>query len=111
MEYSKNTVAEYLPEFIEALKKQLDLFFQVSPHLFSSSPIEGQERTRATFNNYFDMFENAGTPVPWLKVAGNALICWIRECERDNYLEMVADDIERRNSDIEDGGQGCIVHD
>ena len=41
---------------------------------------EGQEkRVQDDFQNYFDQFEYAGIPVPWLKVVGNAYIAWIRE--------------------------------
>jgi len=102
MNYTKNKVEDYLPEFIEALKKQLQDDEKRWGDTWQKRPIEGQEeRTRATFNNYFDMFENGKTPIPWLKVAGNALICWIREYERDNYYENVAKDIQENFQEID----------
>jgi hypothetical protein len=103
MEYGRDKVADYLTDFIMALKTQLDDDEKRWGDTWKKRPIEGQEgRTRATFNNYFDMFENGGTPVPWLKVAGNALICWIREYERDLRYENLAKDIHA-NEAIEDG--------
>lgn len=71
---------DFLPEFIDALTKQLKSDDLVWGDTWLKRPIEGQElRTRETFRDYFDQFENSGVPVPWLKVAGGALICWIRE--------------------------------
>ena len=40
----------------------------------------GQEqRIFANLDNYFDRFRHGGNPIPWLKVAGLALIAWVRE--------------------------------
>ena len=53
-----------------------------------SRKIEGQEeRTAAKFNDYFDQYRERGTPVPWLKIAGNAMICWIRENHPELWKE------------------------
>lgn len=82
MVYSKEKVWEYLPEFIAALEEQLKEDDKRWGDTWKKRPIEGQEaRTRQTFNDYFDKFENTGRPIHWLAVAGNALICWIREQE------------------------------
>jgi len=81
--YSKDKIADYLTEFVMALKKQLDEDEKRWGDTWKKRSIEGQEeRTRATFNDYFDKFENAGHPINWLAVTGNALICWIREQEK-----------------------------
>lgn len=78
MEY-KNLI-DYLPEFTEALKEQLvkDQFRWGGT--WKGRPIKGQEmRTKARFDDYFAQFENAGTPIPWLKIICGAFICWVRE--------------------------------
>jgi hypothetical protein len=50
-------------------------------------PREGQEgRIFARFEDYKDQFENGGTPVPWLKIAGLALIALYREWD-ENWVE------------------------
>lgn len=49
---------------------------------------EGQEdRAKRCFDDYFDRFENAGTSIPWLKIARDALIAWVRE----NHPELFPD--------------------
>ena len=70
---------DFIPEFMEALEEQLKSDDARWGDTWLKRTREGQEeRTRATLNDYFDQFEQAGTPVPWLKIAGGALICWIR---------------------------------
>lgn len=70
----------YLSRFAEELRLQLERDAQRWGETWLQRPKEGQEdRTRQIFNNYFDQFEQADTPVPWLKIAGGALICWARE--------------------------------
>jgi hypothetical protein len=70
----------FLPEFMKALEQQLkedDLRWGDTWLLRTR---EGQtERNIVTFRDYFDKYEQVGTPINWLKIAGNALICWIRE--------------------------------
>lgn len=84
----KENVEDYLPEFMEALKIQLESDKERWGDTWKKRPIEGQEdRTKQTFANYFDKFENAGKPINWLAVAGNALICWIREEEKRKLHE------------------------
>ena len=79
MEY-KDKLRDYLPEFIEALEKQLDEDDKRWGDTWKERPIEGQElRTEARYNDYFAQFKHAGIPVPWMKVVGEALICWVRE--------------------------------
>lgn len=76
----EKTLLDYLPEFVEELTKQLEKDNERWGNTWKERPIEGQElRTKARFNDYFDQFENAESPIPWMKVAGGALICWVRE--------------------------------
>lgn len=71
---------EYLPEFVEALTRQLQEDDKRWGDTWLKRTRKGQEaRTRETFRDYFDQFEHAGIPVPWLKVIGGAFICWLRD--------------------------------
>lgn len=73
-------VIDYVPEFVEALKEQLEKDERAWGDTWLHRPIEGQEeRTVSRYNDYFDMYFKGGVPVPWLKVIGGALINWIRE--------------------------------
>lgn len=81
-------VSDFVPEFIEKLIEQLRSDHARWGNTWLTRPKEGQElRTKARYTDYFDMFEQAGTPVPWLKIVGGALICWIRE----NHPELCID--------------------
>lgn len=73
-------LVDYLPSFIEALKNQLADDYERWGDTWKSRPREGQElRVKARFDDYFDQFEFANIPVPWLKIVGEAMICWVRE--------------------------------
>lgn len=73
-------VWDFLPEFVKALEAQLQDDDKRWGDTWLSRTREGQEeRTEVTFRGYFDQYKHAGVPVPWLKIAGGALICWIRE--------------------------------
>lgn len=73
-------VIEFVSEFIDKLKEQLIADHKRWGNTWLNRPKEGQElRIKARYRDYFDMFEQAGTPVPWMKIVGGALICWIRE--------------------------------
>ena len=75
---------DFLPEFLEVLKTQLESDEKRWGDTWLKRTRAGQEeRTIATFNDYFDQYLNAGKPINWLAVAGGALICWIRECHPD----------------------------
>ena len=78
-------VTEWLDPFMEALSDQLMDDFERWGNTWEHRPMDGQtERTQHTFDNYFDQALHGGVPVNWLKVAGNALICWVREQEAGN---------------------------
>lgn len=71
---------DYLPKFIEALTKQLQQDHERWGDTWKQRPREGQEeRAYARFDDYHDQFVNAGVPLPWLKIAGECLIGWVRE--------------------------------
>lgn len=79
----KAKLTDYLPEFGEALKGQLEKDALRWGDTWKQRLIVGQEeRTFNNFHNYEDQFKNANVPVNWLKVAGEALICWVREQEQ-----------------------------
>jgi len=42
-------------------------------------PVNQEIRIEEHIRTYFDMWRNVGTPVPWLKIAGLAMIGWVRE--------------------------------
>jgi len=76
----KDKLVDYVPEFTEALIKQLEEDEKRWGDTWKKRSIDGQEmRTKARFDDYFEQFQNAGTPIPWMKVVGEALICWVRE--------------------------------
>lgn len=73
-------VWEFMVEFCEALKKQLEQDEERWGNTWLKRKIDGQEeRTIAKFNDYFDQFRERDMPIPWLKIAGGAMICWLRE--------------------------------
>lgn len=82
------TLLDYLPEFIKELNAQLEEDGKQWGDTWKHRSRKGQEwRTKSRYDDYFDRFQNAGTPVPWLKIAGGALICWVREKYPDTYKE------------------------
>lgn len=71
---------EFLPEFAKALEEQLKDDDKRWGDTWLERKRDGQEeRTFYTYLDYFQQYKNAGIPVPWLKIAGGALICWVRE--------------------------------
>ena len=76
---------DFLGNFIIVLEEQLredqELWGDTWKHRIKG----GQEgRIRAEMDGYWDQWEHGGNDVPWLKIAGLALIAWIRE----TYPEM-----------------------
>ena len=87
----KKYLTYFLPFFVAALSVQLQNDEKRWGDTWRQRPREGQEeRAFARFQDYLDQWKNAATPVPWLKVAGEALICWVRE----NYPEELESDAE-----------------
>lgn len=76
---------DYLKEFIDALTKQLqDDEKRWGDTWLQRVPMGQEERSFASFMNKYDQWKNGGVPIPWLKIAGDAFICWIR----DNHPEL-----------------------
>lgn len=49
---------------------------------------KGQEdRIFERLNEYYSDFKQNGTPIPWLKVVGEAMIGWIREQHQEYWPE------------------------
>ena len=86
MEKTHKKLQDYLPEFVEEFEEQLDNDEIKWGDTWRTRTIEGQEmRTKARFDDYFDQFKYANTPIPWLKIIGNAYICWVRELEQEKH--------------------------
>lgn len=72
-------VWDFLGSFTDALKEQLEADEKRWGNTWLQRLPEGQEvRIEEHIKTYFDQFRNANTPVPWLKIAGLAMIAWIR---------------------------------
>lgn len=75
-------VWDYFPEFVKALHSQLESDNRRWGDTWKERSIENQEeRIFSHIQDYRDQFEKGGQPVPWLKIAGLALIGWIRDFE------------------------------
>lgn len=67
---------EYFPDFVEALKTQLDKDEERWGNTWKGETRSGQDvRIFRRFTEYYVSRE----PMPWLKIAGNAFIAWVRE--------------------------------
>lgn len=76
----KKKLVEYIPEMALALTEHIKSDQIRWGDTWMTRSKDGQEeRVFARYTDYFDQFRNAGTPIPWLKVIGEALICWVRE--------------------------------
>jgi len=75
-----NELIELLDETFKAVAEQLESDAQRWGNTWKKRPREGQEeRTFARFRDYLDQYRNAGVPIPWLKIIGEAHICLVRE--------------------------------
>jgi hypothetical protein len=73
-------LVDLLPEFVDHLKNQLMKDEERWGSTWLNLPKEGQEsRIMEELDQYHTDFKKDGTPIPWLRVAGNALIAWLRE--------------------------------
>jgi len=81
-------ILDFLPKFMEDLEAQLEKDHLRWGDTWLKRTRAGQEqRIQDDYNNYFDQFHNADTPIPWLKVIGNAYIAWVRENNPDLFPE------------------------
>jgi hypothetical protein len=82
------TLLDFLPEIEEKLKAQMESDQKRWGDTWKYRPAYGQElRVLARYNDYFDQWKRAGTPVPWLKIMGEALICLVREAHPEEHIE------------------------
>jgi hypothetical protein len=82
----KDKVWDYLPEFTEALKEQLVNDEKRWGTTWKKRVSMGQEhRIFSELITYYDQFKNAGVAIPWLKVAGMAVIAWIRDQSPEEF--------------------------
>jgi len=73
-------LTDFFSEFVAALRQQLEADNKRWGDTWLRRPVEGQEdRAFARFRDYEDQFHHGGVPVPWMKIAGEALIAWVRE--------------------------------
>lgn len=78
-------ITKALPRFMKALFEQLESDFERWGDEWKNRPREGQEkRIFERFTVYYNEWtpgpdDPFSTPVPWLKIAGLALIAWWRE--------------------------------
>ena len=95
-EKKKLTLIDYLPEFIEEFEKQLASDQARWGDTWKKRPIgdmNGQgdqvDRSMQRFRDYYDMYKGSKGAVnmPWLKVVGEAFICWVRERHPDTYTK------------------------
>ena len=73
-------LVDFLPETTKKLEVQLSKDQERWGDTWKHRTRDGQEdRVFARFNDYFDQYKNAGVPIPWLKIIGEAHIAMVRE--------------------------------
>lgn len=71
---------DYLHETVDAVHEQLTKDHQRWGDTWKQRPRDGQEdRAFARFADYYDQYKNAGIPIPWVKIIGEAHIAMVRE--------------------------------
>lgn len=80
METQDHHVYDFVEEFVNAFIPQLKEDEKRWGDTFLHRTRKGQEeRTIHNYQDKFDKFLHAGEPIPWLKIIGDAYICWVRE--------------------------------
>jgi hypothetical protein len=80
-------LTDFIDDFAKALKEQIAEDEKRWGDTWRHRTIEGQvDRMMARFVDYQDQHNKGGVPMPWLKVAGEALIGWARDNNSDYYL-------------------------
>lgn len=73
-------LTDFVDEFAAALKEQLQADEKRRGDTWLHRPVKEQEaRAFDRFCEYEEAFLCGEGPMLWLKVAGEALICWVRE--------------------------------
>lgn len=79
---------DFLPDFIKALREQLEEDDKKWGETWLHRTRKGQdERTVKSLRDKFDQFEFGKQRINWLKIAGEAFICWLREQREDIWPE------------------------
>ena len=74
------SLVDFVDGFCAALKEQLAEDAKRWGTTWLHRPRSGQEeRTWFGMMNRYHKYQNVGTPINWLQVAGDALIAWLRE--------------------------------
>lgn len=83
---------DFISEFCEELIAQIDADEERWGDTWRYRTVEGQmDRMMARFKDYQDQHNLGGQRVPWLKIAGEALIGWVRDHYPQYYLERQPD--------------------
>ena len=86
-------IFQFWHEFDKAMEEQLEADEIRWGDTWLNRPKLGQEeRVEKVFNNYFDQYNFAGTPIPWLKIVGNAYIACIREQHPELFPDGMSDE-------------------
>lgn len=94
----KENVWDYLPEFVAVLREQLKSDQERWGDTWKKRVIGGQEkRIYSHFADYYDQWESGGVPIPWLKVAGMALIAWIRDNSPEEFMEVENEAVDSKD--------------
>jgi hypothetical protein len=73
-------LTEYVFIFAYSLLRQLEGDYETYGDEWRRRTREGQEeRIYERLESYWIAYNRSGQPIPWLKVAGLALIAWLRE--------------------------------
>jgi len=79
---------DFLEEFEFVFRTQLTEDTKRWGDTWLKRPRKGQEvRTIENYRNKFDKFLNAGEPIDWMKIIGDAYICWVRERHPEIWKE------------------------
>lgn len=93
---------DYYLNFVKALREQLEDDQERWGDTWKHRPIEAldthddlgelhwphqNERIFERYRDYYAQWKNAGTPIPWLKICGEAFIAWVRERNPNTYHE------------------------
>lgn len=102
-----SNLMDYFEEFVKELRIQLEEDDKRWGDSWKNRTAEGQVyRIKQRFQDYWDQYENGNEDIPWLKIAGNAYIAWLREnfpenCPDPEFFEnrMVSDKISENCTD------------
>jgi len=80
MDNETSHVWDFMSEFTEALRVQLEDDERRWGNTWQHREIGNQEeRIYNEYRAYYDQWKFGGNDIPWLKIAGLAMIAWIRE--------------------------------